>query len=627
ADTDISLGGGRQTFDTGVVNLPIAQLDPANCLGGAPLPPEAGGAREFSVPGLVGVSLTAPYFHNHALDVLRDSVEFYNSAEFTISPAGLLIGGIELTVQEVDDVTAFLNALIEPTLVDCNTNTIDDFVEIAQGTSLDCNFDSIPDECQLAANDCNANLVPDECDTIPVIMSPAASFSGGGGSFHVAAADFDADGADDLAVPNWSTGQVTIMLSNGAGVFSISAQPAVGSLPRTVATGDVDRDGDVDLVVTNFTDDTLSVLLNNGDPGMDGWDGFALAVTVPLPVSTGPFSVTVADLNGDNEPDLAVANQFSNNVSVVLNNGDPGADGWDGFGTALTYAAGTGPWFVTTGRIDADASLDLLVANWSDATVSVLLNNGSGVFGAPTNLPVGQSPESISAADLNGDGFGDLAVANFQADTISVMMNDGLGGFGPRADIGVGSYPFGAAPHSLVPADLDADGDVDIAVSNNFSNNVTVMVNDGTGNLSQIFNFGSADSPDAVAAGDFDKDGKLDLVTVHFAIDTVAALTNHTPPFGGDCNLNGSPDACDISGGGSSDVNVNTIPDECDPKGDYNSDGAINLTDWAQWPACLTGPGNGPYPTGCVLFDSEDDNDVDLRDYGQMQRIHTIPGQ
>ena len=132
---------------------------------------------------------------------------------------------------------------------------------------------------------------------------------------------------------------------------------------------------------------------------------------------TQPFSVAVGDFNGDNKPDLAVANAGSNNVSVLLGNG------LGGFGAATNFAAGTNPQSVGVGDFNGDNKPDLAVANAGSNNVSVLLGNGMGGFGAATNFAAGTGPISVAVGDFNGDNKPDLAVANPNSNNVSVLRN------------------------------------------------------------------------------------------------------------------------------------------------------------------------------------------------------------
>src|SRR5260370_2965783 len=118
-----------------------------------------------------------------------------------------------------------------------------------------------------------------------------------------------------------------------------------------------------------------------------------------------PVSVAVGDVNGDGVQDLVIANFGSNNVSVLLGNGDGTFQG------ARNFAAGASPNSVAVGDFNGDGVQDLAVANLTAANnVSVLLGNGDGSFQAPQAFPTGGlGPRSVAVGDFNGDGVPDLA--------------------------------------------------------------------------------------------------------------------------------------------------------------------------------------------------------------------------
>src|SRR5260370_1085672 len=129
-----------------------------------------------------------------------------------------------------------------------------------------------------------------------------------------------------------------------------------------------------------------------------------------------PRSVAVDDFNGDGQQDLAVANNVSNNVSVLLGNGD------GTFQAAQSVGAGGIPRSVAVVDVNADGVQDLAVANGNAAgTVSVLLGNGDGTFQAPQSFGAVNSPAFVAVGDFNGDGLQDLAVANAVSDNVSVL--------------------------------------------------------------------------------------------------------------------------------------------------------------------------------------------------------------
>jgi hypothetical protein len=155
-------------------------------------------------------------------------------------------------------------------------------------------------------------------------------------------------------------------------------------------------------------------------------------------VGSEPISVSVGDFNGDDNLDLAVANQiFANGtVSVLLGHGD------GTFGTAVSYGAGSNPFSVAAGDFNGDGKLDLVAANFNSDNVSVLLGNGDGSFQPAANYGAGSNPASVAVGDFNRDGALDLMVANFFTGTASILLNTGGGGL-PVVSLSPASLNFG----------------------------------------------------------------------------------------------------------------------------------------------------------------------------------------
>ena len=230
-----------------------------------------------------------------------------------------------------------------------------------------------------------------------------------------------------------------------------------GGRPNSVFSADLEGDGDNDVAVANWLDGSVSVLLNHGDG--------TFADKVEYGVGSFPTSVFGADLDGDGDNDLVVANSASKSVSVLLNYGD------GTFAPKMDYGAGSRPRSVFSTDLDGDGDNDLVTANPFSRNVSVLLNNGNGTF-VYRVYAVGAVPFSVFAADLDGDGDNDLAVTNRNSGTVSVLMNNGDGVFAPKVD-----YAAGRHPKSVYISDLDGDGDNDLAVANGRGNTVSVLLN------------------------------------------------------------------------------------------------------------------------------------------------------
>jgi type II secretory pathway component GspD/PulD (secretin) len=234
-----------------------------------------------------------------------------------------------------------------------------------------------------------------------------------------------------------------------------------GNAPDFIATASLRNNSINDLIVANHNDNTLSVFLGNGD----GTFGDALT---PAPTTgNGPVWIATGVFNGTNNNtaiDLAVANQTDNTVTILLGNGD------GTFTPGTTLKTGNGPVSIaattltTNGSSSVNNNVCLFVANHTDDTISIFLGNGDGTFVTPTaatTLATGRGPSSILAADFNGDGKIDLAVTNQTDNTVSIFLGNGDGTFGARTDDNVGNGPVWVAT-----GDFNGDGIPDLAIAN-----------------------------------------------------------------------------------------------------------------------------------------------------------------
>lgn len=327
----------------------------------------------------------------------------------------------------------------------------------------------------------------------------------------VAVGDFDGDGKLDVAVANPGGGTVGILLGKGDGTFQSPVYYTVGqgTSNSELAVADFNGDGELDLVVSNDRSNNVSVLLGNGDG--------TFRPAANYDVGKNPSSVAVADVNGDGKLDLIVSNQNCNDsndsrgpclpgtVSVLLGNGD------GTFQFHRDFAAGLVPNGVAVGDFNGDGKLDLAVVNGVSkertSALCILLGNGDGTFRSPVGYPLHANGNSVATADFNGDGKLDLVVVD-NGGLVSVFIGKGDGTFGPRVDYPAGSFPFG----SIGIGDFNGDGKLDLAVASGGSNCVTILFGNGDGTFQpRGVRFGTGLIPQGVAVGDFNGNGKLDM--------------------------------------------------------------------------------------------------------------------
>ena len=368
----------------------------------------------------------------------------------------------------------------------------------------------------------------------PDFFGPKIDYGFGRRSVSIVSADLDGDGDNDLATANTNCNDrnsVSVLLNNGDGTFATNLDYATGDCPKSIFSADIDRDGDNDLVTANKQSNNVSVLLNNGD------GRFANKVDYPVGHHP-PSSVFIADLDGDGDNDLAVANAVNighfGTVSVLLNNGE------GTFADKVDYAVGYGATSVFVADLNNDGDNDIAVANSGRypefiGTLSVLLNNGDGTFSPKVDYAAGSRPHSVFIADLDRDGDNDLAVANGRTatspenSTVSVLLNKGDGTFEDKV-----KYVAGPTPQSVYIADLDGDGNNDLAVANasgghGSSRSISVLLNNGDGTFALKVDFESGDNPRSLFIADLDGDGDNDLAVVGHRVSVLLNRTLVSP--------------------------------------------------------------------------------------------------
>jgi hypothetical protein len=449
--------------------------------------------------------------------------------------------------------------------------------------------------------------------------APGGPVPVGKGPDSLAVADFNRDGIPDLAVANAGSANVTVLLGDGSGGFHpASGNPLnigtnAGSISVAVAAADFNGDGRPDLAVTNvfFAGDgsnavRVQVIVLLGD----GSGGFSASGN-PLSVGGSLGWFTVADFNGDGKPDLAIAGGQA--VTILLGNGSGGFIPAAGSPVAVASAAN-----VTATDLNGDGIQDLAVdiSSSSFTGVTVLLGNGSGGFTASGNpFTAGSGPGPIAVADFNRDGKPDLAVVSEFSNNVSLLQN-ALPAITANPALvtfnaGVGQAPPGGIPVTVKAAQAGSvftvttnqpwlsavpNGPTQVVINVNqaslaagaysgtvrytapgyfgASTTVTLQVTNPSGTLAQVTGspFAAGQYPVAMATGDFNGDGKLDLAVLDASSNVTVLLGDgsggfttapNSPAVGhnpvgiasGDFNGDGKPDLA-ITNAGDNSVTV-----------------------------------------------------------------------
>lgn len=385
----------------------------------------------------------------------------------------------------------------------------------------------------------------------------------------------------------------------------ISLFAELGETPQSATIADVNADGGPDILIANSGSDDVTVLL------ADGEGSFEPALGSPFPTGEGPGSLATADFNGDGSLDLVSANFVSDDVSILF------GDGAGSFSASESnaVAAGDGPDSVFVNDINGDGEADLVIANLLSENVTVLLGDGMGGFAEAGGSPVaisGRATQAV-AAQVNEDAAMDLVVANRSSNSVSIWLGDGSGGFVPASG---SPFAVGNDPRDLTVIDLNNDGALDVATVN--SDGISVLLGDETGEFSEAAGspftvvpggFGGTRSIDS---GDFNADGNVDLAVVSTFVDEIAI-------FLGDGTGSLSPAM-------GSPFSVFNLPQSLSV-GDLDSDGLLDVlvVHGTNRLSILEGDGNGQLsessgspvvfgvnPVGAQTGDFDSDGEIDL---------------
>lgn len=319
-----------------------------------------------------------------------------------------------------------------------------------------------------------------------------------------ATADFNGDGRPDLAV---ATSQgISILLGKPDGSFANRSDYSVGG-QQAIAVGDFNGDGKLDIISVSSTITAYRILAGNGD------GTFTPATAVPLPSLISAAGIVAADFNHDGKLDIAIAGtQFAGpEISVLLGNGK------GTFGNEIDYAS-AGSSSLIAADFNSDGNVDLAVGSVffdPTGTVSVLLGRPDGTFAS--YIPVtalGSGSESLAAADLNHDGKVDLVVTSSDIVTgqMSVLLGNGDGSFAAGV-----SYPSSQDNNSVTAiaiSDFNSDGKLDVLAVNSGSDNLSIWLGKGDGTFSGVRDYSSGFKPMLALIADFNGDGRPDVASV-----------------------------------------------------------------------------------------------------------------
>jgi uncharacterized repeat protein (TIGR01451 family) len=329
------------------------------------------------------------------------------------------------------------------------------------------------------------------------------------------------------------------------------------------------------------------------------------AAAKSYPAGALPVATVTGDFNGDGKVDIAVANQGSGDVSILLSNGD------GTFQPAKNFATGNNPIAIVAGDFNGDGKLDVAAfepgANGVAGSVGILLGNGDGTFQPAKLLALDASALTIAVDDFNLDKKSDLAIreSSPSGDSLNILIGNGDGTFQPAKSIVLTN-----AGRNIVTGDFNGDSKPDIAVSS--TGGILILLGNGDGTFSQGVTLASGSGAEPWSTADLNHDGKLDLLANHIT---------YSPCTRGDCTVINSSIGVFLGNGDGSFQTENTLasavaykdmfgslsgsmvdnPFLADLNGDGTPDVVVRVTDWSagnsagRFFEALLGKGDGTF--------------------------------
>lgn len=387
------------------------------------------------------------------------------------------------------------------------------------------------------------------------------------GTRDVRAGDVNGDNVIDIVTVNSGSRDATVFLGQGGGDFS--APRAFRSQtdfdpggPTMLVLGDINDDSDLDIITANSSGITAVAGLGDGrfagsqihsgfnsrtaaagDLNGDGLLDYVLPISQSVGVrlqtpngeftnasaftSSTPISVDIGEFTGDASLDVAA---ITTNTTIFLTN-----DGSGNFTAGPAGSAGSGLQQCVLGDVTGDNELDIVMPASSSNGVFIGTGTGTGSFSSPVSVSTsagssGLAPVAAVVHDLNGDGLNDIVTANRSTNDLSVLLGEGSGTFAAPQIV---PTVFGADPatvESVAVGDFNNDGKPDLTAVNSDRNTVSLMLGFGDGLFAAPQSYPVAGLPFSISVADFDGDGIDDVVVVSATDGTVTTLTGFSHP-------------------------------------------------------------------------------------------------
>lgn len=437
----------------------------------------------------------------------------------------------------------------------------------------------------------------------------------GDGSYDIDAADFNGDNLMDLAITNaglsqgggtsYTNSNIAVLLGTGGGNFAAPVTYAVGQSPRSMRVADLNGDGRRDIAASVLGDNTgpgqVAILFGNADG--------TFQTAVAHHATSHPNGFGIGDIDYDGLPDLiatAIPTQAGANagsLSVLYNIGGGSFRG----APFTTSGAGAGTTTLV-GDVDRDGQKDVILVSQSRSVAYYHRNLGSGQLAPRANISTGAGPSDALLLDVSGDTFLDLITADTTANTVSVLLGNGRGNFSPQPVLNTQ-----LAPYALATGDLNRDGQPDFVVTERSANQFAVYLNQGGGSFNRGNSYPAGTSPGGIAVLDLNGNNQPDVAVLTMSQGINLFLNDGQGNFTRGANLAAGTGlrplrAADVDGDGQSDL-VTYAPPSSGALGTvllYYGNGQGGLT-----AAGTTFPA-GQFPSGLQLGDVNGDTIPDV---------------
>ncbi|CAF1023077.1 unnamed protein product [Adineta steineri] len=332
--------------------------------------------------------------------------------------------------------------------------------------------------------------------------------------------DFNNDNKLDIVVVNFDSGTLGVFLGQGNGSFNNIILHSIDSLnhPQFIAAGDFTEDNIMDIVVVNTGNDNVVVLKGDGN------GNFSILSVHPTGTDSGPCSIAVTDFDMDNKLDIVVVNNRTNNIYVLMR--------YTIYPDAIQtmYSAGiySQPFYAAVHDFNGDNKLDIVIANFGADNLGFYFGFGDGTFSnfVPYDTGNFSSPVCIAVGDFNNDNISDIAVLLYVLSEVSIHLGNNNGTFE-----NIGMYSIGSNSHAymLTVGDINRDNNLDIIVAVYSDNYVVVLFGNGHGEFLDIITYstGYYSLPIYVIVNDLNNDTILDIITANYGSSNIAILLGY----------------------------------------------------------------------------------------------------